>query len=240
MAHSHILITFAPILSTQLLTHMTNRVLYIVFVWMIALGMKAQTDKADADQLIYQMLTSSSQTEDWHPAMIIQNDNLKETSEKGIYIVSGDSFQIKSLRSDFYVIKKEDSWVPLNDGRYPLETMVNLLMNRINDNSHPLKLRHHQYGGHKPRFTIPMQNLFNLLAPNMQLYCSVTYIDEHEIRAILVFHQQKLNFIHMLELKVDTRKLTDATSTISGDLYTNIPQGNINNIFKEKNTKNNE
>ena len=82
-----------------------------------------------------------------------------------------------------------------------------------------------------------MQNLFDLLARNMQLYCSVTYIDEHEIRAILVLHQQKLNFIHMLELKVDTRKLTDATSIISGDLYTNIPQGNVNNIFRERTTK---
>lgn len=219
---------------------MTNKLLYTVIALMIVLGMKAQTDKADADKLVYQMLTSAKQTENWHPAMIIRSDELKETAEKGIYIVSGDSFQIKSLRSDFYITKKDDSWVPLNDGRYPLETMTNLLLNRITDNRHKLELRHHQYGGIAPRFTIPMQNLFDLLARNMQLYCSVTYIDEHEIRAILVFHQQKLNFIHMLELKIDTRKLTDATSTISGDLYTNIPQGNVNNIFRERTTKQNK
>lgn len=216
---------------------MTKKLLYTVLALTMVLGMRAQTDKADADKLVYQMLTSSTQTENWHPAMIIRQNDLKETLEKGIYIVVGDSFQIKSLRSDFYVIKKDDSWIPLNDGRYPLETMVNLLMNRITDNQHPLALRHHQYGGITPRFTIPMQNLFDLLARNMQLYCSVTYIDEHEIRAILVLHQQKLNFIHMLELKVDTRKLTDATSIISGDLYTNIPQGNVNNIFRERTTK---
>lgn len=216
---------------------MTKKLLYTVLALTMVLGMRAQTDKADADKLVYQMLTSSTQTENWHPAMIIRQNDLKETLEKGIYIVVGDSFQIKSLRSDFYVIKKDDSWIPLNDGRYPLETMVNLLMNRITDNQHPLALHHHQYGGITPRFTIPMQNLFDLLARNMQLYCSVTYIDEHEIRAILVLHQQKLNFIHMLELKVDTRKLTDATSIISGDLYTNIPQGNVNNIFRERTTK---
>ena len=216
---------------------MTNKLLYTILALMIALGMKAQTDKADADKLVYNMLTSATQTENWHPSMIIRNDELRETAEKGIYIVKGDSFQIKSLRSDFYVLKKDDSWIPINDGRYPMETMVNLLLNRINNNKHLLELRHHQYGGITPRFTIPMQNLFDLLARNMQLYCSVTYIDEHEIRAILVFHQQRLDFIHMLDLKVDTQKLTDDTSTISGDLYTNIPQGNVKNIFRENNTK---
>ena len=216
---------------------MTKKLLYTVLILMMALGMKAQTDKADADKLVYQMLTSATQTENWHPAMIIRSNELKETAEKGIYIVNGDSFQIKSLRSDFYVTKKEDSWVPLNDGRYPLETMVNLLLNRITDNQHMLEIRHHQYGGKKPTITLPMQDLFDLLARNMNLYCSVTFINQHEIRAILVFHQRSLNFIHMLELIVKTKKLFDAKSTISGDLYTNIPQNNVKDIFRDKKSK---
>jgi hypothetical protein len=119
-----------------------------------------------------------------------------------------------------------------------METMVNLLLNHIADNRHMLEIRHHQYGGKIPTITLPMQDLFDLLARNMNLYCSVTYINEQEIRAILVFHQQSLNFIHMLELKVNTRKLFDADSTISGDFYTNIPQNNVNDIFREKKTNN--
>ena len=82
-----------------------------------------------------------------------------------------------------------------------------------------------------------MQNLFDLLARNMDLYCSVTYINEHEIRAILVFHQRSLNFIHLLELKVETKNLFDTNSTIIGDFYTNIPQNNVKDIFKEKRNK---
>lgn len=197
----------------------------------------AQTDKAEADQIIYEMLTAKNQTENWHPGMVIQESQLKETNEKGIFIVQGNSFQIKSLRSDFYVYKKNDKWEPINDARYPMETMVNLLLNHITDNRHMLEIRHHQYGGKKPTITLPMQDLFDLLARNMDLYCSVTYINEDEIRAILVFHQRSLNFIHMLELKVKTSKLFDAKSTISGQLYTNIPQNNVNDIFREKKTK---
>lgn len=197
----------------------------------------AQTDKAEADQIIYEMLTSKNQTENWHPGLMIQENQLKETNEKGIFIVLGNAFQIKSLRSDFYVSMKNGHWEPINDARYPLETMVNLLLNHINDNRYVLEIRHHQYGGKKPTITLPMQDLFDLLARNMNLYCSVTNINEHEIRAILVFHQQSLNFIHMLELKVETKKLFDANSIILGDFYTNIPQNNVNDIFREKRNK---
>ena len=148
--------------------------------------------------------------------------------------MQGDSFQIKSLRSDVFIEKKGDDWTPVNDARYPLETMTNLLLNHIHSNQHQLELYHHQYGGKKPKIIFPMQHLFDLLARNMHLYCSVTFIDKNEIRAILVFHQQNLNFIHMLEVKMNTSKLTEPTSTITGDLYTNIPQNNVNNLFREK------
>ena len=208
--------------------------LILLFLIQCAMTSSAQTDKAEADQIIYQMLTEKSQTENWHPGLVIRNSEIEATSEEGIFLVRGDSFQIKSLRSDFYVWKKADEWTAINDGRYPMETMVNLLLNRVNNNQHMLELRHHQYGGKKPSILLPMQNLFDILARNMQLYCSVTFIDKNEIRAILVFHQQRLNFIHLLELKVKTSKLKEPSSTISGDLYTNIPQTNVNDIFREK------
>ena len=216
---------------------MKGKIIITIDLTLIMGHTSAQTDKAEADQIIYEMLTAKNQTENWHPTMIIQESLLKETNEKGIYIVPGDSFQIKSLRSDYYVYQEKEQWKPINDARYPLETMVNLLLNRITDNQHMLEIRHHQYGGNKPTITLPMQDIFDLLARNMNLYCSVTFINQHEIRAILVFHQRSLNFIHMLELIVKTKKLFDAKSTISGDFYTNIPQNNVKDIYRDKKTK---
>lgn len=213
---------------------MMRQLISIFILLLAAVAVSAQTDKADADKIIYQMLTEKSQTENWHLELVIESSKLEAMPEQDIYVVRGDSFQIKSLRSDFYVRKEASDYVPINDGRYPLETMVNLLLNRISDNKHNLELRHHQYGGNIQRIVLPMQNIFDILARNMQLYCSVTFIDKHEIRAILVFHQKHINFIHMLELKVKTSKLMEPGSTISGDFYTNIPQENVNNLFRER------
>lgn len=218
---------------------MKNRIISFVTLVFFFTDVFAQTDKAEADLLVYDMLTAMNMTENWHPNMNIRKNQLKETAEKGIYIVRGESFQINSMRSDFYVRQEKGQWLPINDARYPMETMVNLLLNRITDNKHVLKIRHHQYGGKIPTITLPMQNIFDLFARHMDLYCSVTHVDVHEIRATLVLHQRKLNYIHMLTLVTNTMDFFNPTSTISGDFYTNIPQNNVSDIFKEKNKKNN-
>jgi hypothetical protein len=159
---------------------------------------------------------------------------LENTAEQGISLVKGDFFQVKSLRSDFYVCKKGNDWAILNDSRFPYETMTNLLLNRIDPNEHQLKITHHQYGGKKPSVMLPMQKIYDLFARNMQLYASVTKISDKEIRGVLVFYQKRLEYIHMLELRVSTDQLFDKKSTLTGDLYTNIPQHNIKSIFREK------
>jgi hypothetical protein len=51
---------------------------------------------------------------------------------------------------------------------------------------------------------------------------------------VLIFHQKKMDFIHMVEMKVPTRQLTEPTSVITGELYTNIPQKNVKSLFREK------
>lgn len=216
---------------------MRKLVLVFIFISVHLTGYAQAKEKAEADELIYQELIAGYEAENWHPKLIILGRMLEETSEKGIFIVKGDSFQIKSLRSDFYVWKRNGDWSPINDSRYPLETMVNLLLNRVENNQHKLSIRHHKYGGEKPVISIPMQNLHDLLARTMQLYCSVTYIGKDEIRAILVFHQERMDFIHMLELRIPTSQLFDESSTLMGDLYTNIPQSNVNSIFRERGKK---
>ena len=216
------------------MTH--RRIITTILMALLTIGSTAiaQTDKAEADRIVFQMLSNETTAENWHPSPVILSDRVRPTAEEGLYVVKGDTFQVRSISSDYYVVKKDGQWTPVNDGRYPLETMVNLMLDRLANNQHQLELRHHQYGGNIPRIIIPMQRLYDLLARNMQLYCSVTHIDKDKMRAVLVFHQERLDFIHMLELKTDPKKLIDPQSTIAADLYTNIPQGNLKNIYGEK------
>lgn len=209
----------------------------IVAVATVALPVAAQyTDKAAADSMLYAVLSQPSLTENWHQPTVIADSMLVPTAEQGVFIVRGESFQVKSLSSAFYVRSAHDgSWQVINDSRYPLETTTNLLLNRLTENKHQLRLRHHQYGGHTPIILMPMQNIYDQMAPGMDLYCSVTAIDSKQIKAIVVFHHRRLDFIHLIQVSIPTARLTEATSTIEAELYSNIPQSNIKSLFNEHN-----
>lgn len=200
-------------------------------------------DKAEADkQVCERLLAVKHEPQNWHPEFIVKKEMLKETNERNIFRVMGDAFQVKSLRSDFYVKKEKGKWYPIYDSRYPVESLANLLLARIQNNSHQIELRHHQYGNHIASMTIPLQHLHNLFGPDMELYCRVAIANNNELEAWLVFYQKDEQFIHLLKIRTPTKPLFDQNSTLCGDFYANIPQGNIKSIFnsKDEKTKKNE
>ncbi len=215
---------------------MTQRFLTTCLLVLVAcLGVSGQaTDKAEADQLLFQELSTKLEVENWHPELIVIVDRLAETAEQGIYILRGDSFQVASLRSDIYLRQTEGQWTPLFDSRYPMESLVNLLQNRVRDNRHQLTLHHHQYGGVVSTIVMPMQTLFDVLGRHTDSYCSVTAVAPDEMQAVLVFHQRRLNYIHMLKVRMPTAQLFEPEGMVTAELYTNIPQGNVLNVFTER------
>ena len=66
---------------------MRKSIIAIIASLFLFTSASAQTDKAVADQLVYDMLTTMNVTENWHPGMVIRQSQLKETAEKGIYMV---------------------------------------------------------------------------------------------------------------------------------------------------------
>lgn len=207
-------------------------------VMLASLAVWAQkTDKVDADRLLWDELNTKHVVENWHEPYEYDELLFKETYEDGIFLIPGDSFQIESLRSDFYVVMDDGEWKPVYSAMYPMESAVNLLLNRIKNNDHRLHITHHQYGGKTPQVEIEMQVLYDMLARNMKMYCSVTKIDKNDINAVLVFYHPKRNYIHMLQVRMATADVTIPKSVIEADMYTNIPQGNVKSVFKEKKIK---
>lgn len=216
------------------MTMMQRTLLWVLLLASVSCVYGQATDKADADALVFKQLTSGYDTDNWHAELAISESRLEKTAEEGIWLVRGDTFQIASLCSDFYVSREHGQWSVIDDARYPMETAANLLLNRISDNRRQLELTHHQYGGLTPHVVMPMQNLYDLLARHMELYCTVTKVTAAEMQATVVLFHRNLNFIHLLIVKCQTSQITDKTGIITADLYTNIPQGNIKTLFKER------
>ncbi len=203
----------------------------------VAKGQNAGMDKVDADNLLYNELKTALPPTSVKTTVVPSNSILKKTSEDNIFKVIGKSFQVESLCSDYYVRRNGHQYDVIYDARYPLESFVNLLMNKVAKNDHTILITHHQYGNVVKKLKMPMSNMFNLLARTMDLYCFVTAIDKKKINGVMVFHNPNKNLIHLFEVSADTRDLVKDKSQIEADLYSNIPQDNIRSLFKENKTK---
>ena len=58
-----------------------------------------------------------------------------------------------------------------------------------------------------------------------------TKIDKDTVNATLVFRNVKLDFIHMLVFKTPMNDIFKKDGTLYAELYTNIPQSDIRNLF---------
>lgn len=203
----------------------------------MANGQNVKMDKGEADDILFNELKTSLPPSSFKEEVVKENDVVEKTNERNVFKVIGESYQIESLRSDFYVLRKGDKYVPLYDASHPLESFVNLLMNKVKDNRHPILITHHQYGHVVKKLKMPMANLFNLLGRTMDIYCFVTSIDKKTVNGVLVFHNPKDDIIHLFEVSAETMAITKGDAVINADLYSNIPQDNIRSLFKERNKK---
>ena len=195
----------------------------------ITIAQNRSLDKADADALVYEQLANNTGGEHFIRNIELNKKILTSTAENNVKLLKGNSFQINSLTSDVYIDYSKKK--PLYDQRYPLESMVNTLMNVV-DNSYLLKITHNQYGNVKKTFTIPLHSIFYVLDANMDSYCSVTKIDKDLIQAILVFHNPRKNYIHMFLLDIPSDQMFKDKGVFSAKLYTNIPQEDVKSIIR--------
>ena len=183
------------------------KILFLITFLFHFANVNSQTDKYESDKMILQSLRQSNLIINWHAPLCIDKERLEKTTEENLLRLRGNSFQIASLRSDLYLHKDKDTYKVVYGSKWPMESVINLLMNMVYDNDYKINLRYHLYGNKIENITLPMQIIFDVFAPYMDIYCNVTFINKEEIKAVLVFHNAKRNFIHMLDIKMKTSQL---------------------------------
>lgn len=188
-------------------------------------------DKGTADAKVFDQLSTYSGGRLVSKALDFSQSKLTDTNEDNIKIAKGTYFQVNSLRSDIYIDSKNKR--PVFNKRYPMESATNLLMNNISNDTHRIKVTHHQYGNVTKNVTLPLHAIFPILAADKDIYCSVTKIDAYHIEANLVMHQPKSDYIHLFVVQMTIDELFKPEGMISAELYSNIPQNNIKSIYSK-------
>ena len=133
--------------------------LFLSVMLVAGMAVAQDRDKVSADTLLYEQLCASHVAENYHAPLTVSKRDLESTAERGIYIVKGKSFQVKSMTSSFYVREKRGSYEPIFDKRYPMESFTNILLNRVKQNKLRITITQSMYGSSKK---VPVQNMQNI------------------------------------------------------------------------------
>ncbi len=196
-----------------------------------SMSQKIDRDKVSADRTLYELLTSNHVVAAQPFSPVIDEKMVEKTNEKDVFLVKGNFYQIQSLRSDYYVSKTTGQYKVIFDGKYPMESFVNLMLNKTAFDKN-LEVVQHMYGEKRRIDSISVSAIHDLLGGTMKAYFSVTSIENGKMKAILVFHHEKLDFIHLFEMETTVGQLFSPSEKIKADLFGNIPQSNLKNLFK--------
>ncbi|MBR1712287.1 MAG: hypothetical protein IJ722_02635 [Alloprevotella sp.] len=195
-----------------------------------------QKDKASADQMVFELLRDAGVPQNYYRETVVEPDSLHATNEKGLFRYGAAYYQFPGISASFYLKRTKSGYGLVFGKRYPLESLTNLLLNRLNRAELLLPLAHHQYGGRVENVTTPLQTLFDVLARQAELYCDVTAATADMLKAVLIMHFPGRDEIHLLTVEVPPAQLfaPGGGRATHADLYTNIPQANIKSLFNEK------
>lgn len=192
-------------------------------------------DKKELDCRITEQIAHSSAIP-FHPTDP-HTLELHQTDSAGLLRTLGEIYIIDKVSNDLFYTTWNDTLQTLWNERFPLQSLTNLLLGQISKPDFEIALTHHRYGNENPRLQVGFSSLYHALnTQGMRLYASSALRpDGISMRGILLFHQPMGDFLHMLVITTTPAQLfsTDQSQRIlKGDLFTNIPQHNILNLYE--------
>ncbi len=162
-------------------------------------------------------------------------DNLVDTvvDNQNVFVKKGSSFVLTKINSDIYMSKDVvERYYPLNDRNYPSFSLKNLLLTPNLNPTIQLHLKHSMYGNRNSECDIRWTDFVCFFKQGFDMYCYVEDSKSPTLKATVILHSTKYNYIHLLSITADADTIFQKDGQLYAELYSNIPQNNIKSLFQ--------
>lgn len=166
----------------------------------------------------------------------IDNSFLKIFKDS-LYVYEGSYYMIPEINNNLYLQKKDSSLSLITSKELAEETFVNSLLLQTSKD-YTINIKHKKYGRVIDNYSVCSRDFFNFFYDDFDNYFGIEKYDKSsgKLAGTLIFRNKETDYIHLGYVTCTIEDLLQAR-TISIELYSNIPQRNIFNLFGEKNEK---
>lgn len=148
----------------------------------------------------------------------------KQIQDGEIYIYKGEKYIIDNMKSDTYFKRVIDSLIPVFETNYIIYSISNLILLPTSFSSERvLKLRIKNYESSYEELELKLKDFLLFFNPNYKKYFGIEYCNPANLRGCLIFYNEKLNYIHLVDIETTTKDLFNNSGIFKGTLYSYIP-----------------
>lgn len=190
------------------------------------------TDKKESDAQIEKKLRESGDNVSAVHSDVIMGQ-LLATDDEDIMRLPGSIFVSEQLRNDQYYTLVNGELKPVFSAKYPNQSITNLLLGII-DNDITLRIKHRAYGRYTPDIVVPLNSINRAIGDGFKVYTTTYTLRSGKMQALAIFYNEEYGYLHMLTITADAEDWFEDKPEIDADLFTNVPQHNIQNLFQTK------
>ena len=193
------------------------------------------TDKHEGDQYIATLIRNATNNS-LPQTDLLQSSSFSATKYQGIVQHKGEPYMIDRLRATTYFKQStKDSLSIISGPEYPDLALTNILLLATGSANMKVMLTHKVYGANPIFIEKRWGDIMSILVTKgSRLYAAAREKEDEpeKLAGVLVIHNPHYDYIDMLVVTVEKIELfKNDTPTIEARLYTNVPQGNILNLF---------
>ncbi len=190
------------------------------------------SDKKESDKQISDLFTNQK-------CQKIASKNIESISKSDLIAMNGSDlykrkgnvFLVNDFNSDSYYQRSDTTFQLLFDQFYPEESLANLFVTRKIETSLNLYITHRMYGGFTPEFIVPLNDFLCIFDQEFSTFCMIHQTSPEIVNLSVILYNNNFNYIHLLRIKTSKQNIFSSKGALVADLYTNIPQHNIKNLF---------
>lgn len=159
-----------------------------------------------------------------------------QLGDNGLYVLPGDTYQVKELNTDRYYKKSVKGHHSLVfDRKYPKETLTNLMTTLELENNFQVTVKLKKYPFEEEVITIPLMNLIGYFKQTgCTPYFGVIGIENNIAKCLLVMHNPVEGYTHNLDVLADLKQLKYNKGNLASiTMHCYIPTSKIKNLFAE-------
>jgi len=191
-------------------------------------------DKKERDDFLAVQLKSFKAKQNY--IKMIDNSFLKIFKDS-LYVYEGSYYMIPEINNNLYLQKKDNSLHLITSKELAEETFVNSLLIQT-AKEYTINIKHKKYGLVIDNYSVCSSDFFNFFYDDFDNYFGIEEYDKKsgKLAGTLIFRNKETEDIHLGYVTCTVEDLLQC-GKISIELYSNIPQKNIFNLFGEKNEK---